>query len=881
MAGSTQHGSEIVDLTCEKKSPSWRASYSFKPVQKFSNTTPKSSRAIYLELDDDGGLKEAPSTLYSHKKGRSTLDLTSQIRKGNDFNSSSPSFLQIPKTSSSVRHHTHSTTSHTDPPSKLATYQSPFSENTELPSGQTLIAPTAPMGQPASQASSTAATTLVDSAHQPSLSPEIDDFTIGRGAVHKYQSGNKSIQEPTCSRTFSTRPSLLACEQIEKADTTLHETANDSSDTAEDGLSSAQVAYLVKNAPCVGQYEKFHCPICINGFTRLETARDHFDGCVEKRGNPHGKVWDDHESCQLLSTGKRRCPLCDKEFHRTDILKRHLELGSCPGMKDKAPALLRHDSATKLSQTIPCPICSIKQPLDLAGEHIVKCRQEPARTQATNGRSSVITSKPNIRTPTKSVPIDVFAKSTPHHDKRAKAHRDQPNIGDSVLKLGRKRSLQDIPLDTLFDPKQVVSENQYEKMSQRKRQKVDKISKNVIPRMDMLGNAEGDSFMGMDVFHDAQMDVDRHDESSNTQYTYNNGAEKALSTSNTSVEQADHDSSAVALDNDTIKEQQATRLMEPSLAEGTSTLALDDIQPLDSSFRPTTGGKHITEADLATHLANTREQSESKTEVPDTAYQYWVNIMNWGMGLAEEKAAQKIFGPYFSLEEANLVAAHEVQLPITSYKSAVNIELEGSEENKIQNPGWSYGYEEDKDDMQTHTMIIKGMHAKAIVQRGTTPRVGDAAISKPLITADISTNPKNPPIPISAFRTPPTIYSVNTLVRYHPSPADDLFGDDTDKQNLADCEFTQLDCFTVPDLAHKLAANYYTGLATRGMSASDTNEVKMEIRKEIRELQAEGWVELFRKSTETEEPAEEEGGECRKGVCLIWVEKVGVKGPRN
>ena len=73
--------------------------------------------------------------------------------------------------------------------------------------------------------------------------------------------------------------------------------------------------------------------------------------------------------------------------------------------------------------------------------------------------------------------------------------------------------------------------------------------------------------------------------------------------------------------------------------------------------------------------------------------------------------------------------------------------------------------------------------------------------------------------------------------------------------------------------------DYYIRLAIGGLKGSiEKQETKMEARRELEVLEAEG--ELYEKCIEVEETVEgtEKG---RRGVCAVWVEKIGVKGPRN
>ena len=55
-----------------------------------------------------------------------------------------------------------------------------------------------------------------------------------------------------------------------------------------------------------GIFHRFICPICTGGFSRRHSVYTHFHACITTNGNPEGKLWNDHQSCQAYKPRKRQ-----------------------------------------------------------------------------------------------------------------------------------------------------------------------------------------------------------------------------------------------------------------------------------------------------------------------------------------------------------------------------------------------------------------------------------------------------------------------------------------------------------------------------------------------------------------------------------------------
>ena len=278
----------------------------------------------------------------------------------------------------------------------------------------------------------------------------------------------------------------------------------------------------------------------------------------------------------------------------------------------------------------------------------------------------------------------------------------------------------------------------------------------------------------------------------------------------------------------------------------------------EPSPRPIISGKGISAATLAA-WDNQAKEVEAEKETPQLVYIYFFDLKAWVGEDSTRNIYAKNFGPYHTSAEANMAASTEVKFPLEHFEEL------GDHNSELEEPkrGWSFEYKEDENGLQTHKMLAANIHAEAVVRR------------------EIPPPPNRIALPLSAFTTPPTVFLAQRLVRFSLPQPDDLFGEiDTGQSDAPDCEHTTLGVCTVPDLAFKRAAKAYINFRTRGMSAIEKNEIKMEMRNELKEMEADGFRDMLKKTVHFEEDTEEGFG-GRKGMFAVWVEKVEVKGPRN
>ena len=129
--------------------------------------------------------------------------------------------------------------------------------------------------------------------------------------------------------------------------------------------------------------------------------------------------------------------------------------------------------------------------------------------------------------------------------------------------------------------------------------------------------------------------------------------------------------------------------------------AVADAYDWANQAHPTTGGKGISKATMSQWNADTVEEAdfdpsdserdEDELGEPEVLYQYHVHRREWLTNQNESDAPVQVLGPYYTMAEANAVAAESVKKP--------------TQENctRIFRPGaWSYNYSKDDQGMETH-----------------------------------------------------------------------------------------------------------------------------------------------------------------------------------
>ena len=489
-----------------------------------------------------------------------------------------------------------------------------------------------------------------------------------------------------------------------------------------------------------------HCPICDAKLSSRYAVKNHFITCVQKNGNPEGKAWDSHKSCQKPKTRRFQasCPICKIDIDRPSRLQEHFR--AC-ARRNGNPNGMSWDDCVKSGHNVDeeesnqasgfrCPLCdacftqrySIKRHL----LQVHRVTEESLSTEQSGGPE-----KNSLQ-----IPIDIFANG--HPQKQPRTQLGIPTIGQSILQPNRKRMLQDLSPGTLYAPKQIASKNEFQKYTEAARRKFDKRLEKAEKlnlkddasktREDSGGRSIQDvqnvTFPATEVpIVDSLMEVDSGSSSPNSKTSDS----QAPSSSDITVDDTVKLGSTARISNDTppaLQNQfalpQALRKVTTSIAhqksvDNTTSIPADLHQANDEGteaeprlpLRPTTGGKGISAATLAIWEARDKEVEET-LETPAVIYVYFVTLRYYGNGLPDEEANTHTMGPYHTLIEANAVANNEVKY-LDHLEHPFEIQLNEGQ-SKF---GWAYHHVEDEYGMQTHTLSLGGFHAEAAVHRGT------------------------------------------------------------------------------------------------------------------------------------------------------------------
>ena len=249
------------------------------------------------------------------------------------------------------------------------------------------------------------------------------------------------------------------------------------------------------------------------------------------------------------------------------------------------------------------------------------------------------------------------------------------------------------------------------------------------------------------------------------------------------------------------------------------------------------------------------EAQHEETEVPNIAYQYFVQKREWLE--TEEDALESTMGPYHTMNEANAVAKVEVQ---TS-------EIDQTE--GVRSNGWSYFYQQDENGMQTHVATILEVHIATAVCRGKCQSLRFASRTWKLMQGNPEIAPHNQraSIPSSAFMVTPQIHIVHEL-QWLPASADGRVTASIHCQSLTHGVFTLL------TKANQRASAEYSETLTGNWGHSEYDlfkkmEMKSDLDKKVRALNR--GADCFREEIRLE----------NGGFAKVWVESVLVEGPRN
>ena len=252
---------------------------------------------------------------------------------------------------------------------------------------------------------------------------------------------------------------------------------------------------------------------------------------------------------------------------------------------------------------------------------------------------------------------------------------------------------------------------------------------------------------------------------------------------------------------------------------------------------------------------STEEAHHEEAEVPNIAYQYFVQKREWLE--TEEDALESTMGPYHTVNEANAVAKVEVQ----------STEIDHIE--RVRCNGWSYFYQQDENGMQTHIATILEIHVATAVCRGQYQSLCFATRTRKLMQGHPELAPHNQraSIPSSAFMVTPRIHIVHEL-QWLPASADGAITAPSHSQLLTHGVFTLL-----TRANQRASAEYLETLTgTWGNSEYDAFK-KMEMRSDLdKKVRA-----LNRGADCFYEEIKLENG----GFAKVWVESVMVEGPRN
>ena len=440
---------------------------------------------------------------------------------------------------------------------------------------------------------------------------------------------------------------------------------------------------------------RYHCCLCEGTFSRRDSVKSHFPICAQKNGNPAGKSWDDHRSCWP----KKKSVTCDATGQPSNSNRSSFHCTSCRGTFTQRHDLTQHFDKCSLKNGNPDSKTSISHESRIQKEH----------KHCGHGVDN---------------PIDTTAASdTKCNQGQAKTC----DLGQSVLKANRKRTLHNIPVSMLFNPKQVATRKEFEQHAEKKRRKMEEKKQRAAAKEQIEdGIAEA--------VREVSGNLPAHDETQAETETLIGLPQTVTIFPNESSTKTDRMQEfareRLALTEDAEKEPLQT-INEPPASERKKS---EEVLPPDKSdhqdatpvpvSRPTTSGKRISEETLAFFATQGGEACDDDKdeilELPEVVYVYFLSLSNWGAGLSEAKAIKKCFGPFYTVAEANIAAAVEVKFPLERLENMAGSGFDDSYPLYLKT-GWSYNFSQNEHGMQTHRLSVGGLHAEAVVQRGASP----------------------------------------------------------------------------------------------------------------------------------------------------------------
>ena len=277
---------------------------------------------------------------------------------------------------------------------------------------------------------------------------------------------------------------------------------------------------------------------------------------------------------------------------------------------------------------------------------------------------------------------------------------------------------------------------------------------------------------------------------------------------------------------------------------------------------PETGGKGLSKETIKSlevmksrgnelRMYPTPSQSENDDlEMPKILYEYHVTRRVQLEGRYDNQALTTAFGPFYTIVEANVVAANEARCPSEELAKVVF------------RPGaWSYSFDKDELGMETHTASGKG---------GTIHS---------WVTRDIAPPDQNISIPLHAFTTPAWVYMalVSSAKEGYTSNHNQQLTDDNEviRSHENPPETTTITACTLLDLANRAASRRWSELQAAnipndGLGAIQKAEMDMRMRRDLEQMDKDNvaFDRTYR------DPA--------SGIeTHVWVEMMELEGPRN